>query len=168
MSKSIFDSDHDSGSGSESENEEPMPEEHLDDSMSEDEPEDEPMEEPERTSADMQNQSTTRPINPKYRDHLKGKPFLRLATVRRYLKETYPHRISRNATAALIGVTQGLIIELIEEVRGQVLKGKTKRVSAKTICMAIQRDVEFSELLSNVFIPASGVFGMIGTGSHPH
>lgn len=139
-------------SGDENEADDPMSEEEQ--PVESDEPDDEPDEPLPR--------SNTRQAPPVLAEYLRGKPFIALGHIHRYLHKTYPDRISRKASAALIGVIQSLMLELITSVVAQVRNGKSNRISTKKLCMAIQQDEEFTKLLSHVTIPESGAFGIIG------
>lgn len=101
-----------------------------------------------------------------YAEYLRGKPFIPLAKVHRYLHDTYSFRVSRRATATLVGVVQGLLADLLNEVKTQIENQKTRRISAKTICMAIQQDPEFPQLFVNVVIPETGIFGVFNSSTH--
>lgn len=141
-------------SGSENEINDPMSEEEQPDEPNESDEPDEPDEPVPR--------SITRHASAELVEYLNGKPFIALNHIHRYLHETYPNRISRKASAALIGVIQRLMVDLIMGVETEVRKGKSMRISAKKIGMAIHRDEEFTKLLSHVSIPESGVYGIIG------
>lgn len=131
-----------------------------DDPMSEEEQPDEPNESDEPDEPVPR--SNTRRASPELAEYLNGRPFIALGHIQRYLHKTYPDRISRKASAALIGVIQSLMMDLITDVEAQVRKGKSKRISAKKIGMAIQQDEEFTKLLSHVILPECGIYGIIG------
>lgn len=95
-------------------------------------------------------------------DYMRGKPFMTMGKVRRYLVNTYSGRVSRKAVAALIGVIQHLMTHLIMESEAKMRSAKQRRISERIISMAIQGNTELSHLLANVNIPKSGVYGIIG------
>lgn len=100
-------------------------------------------------------------VTPELAEYLRGKPFLTMNRAHKYLRENCTERISRKASAALIGVTQGLMIDLLKDVALFMEHHKTKRISPKIISMVVQNDEELSTLLSNVSIVKSGMYGAI-------
>lgn len=98
------------------------------------------------------------------REYLRGKPVISVNKTRTFLRNnTYAARISRNAAAALTGIVQSLVIELIVEAEKTTRKENRKRISPRLLCFAIQKDSEISKLLSHVNIPEASVFGLIST-----
>lgn len=97
-------------------------------------------------------------------EYLRGKPVISVNKTRNFLRNnTYAARISRNAAAALTGIVQSLIIELILEAEKTTRKDNRKRISPRLLCLAIQNDSEISKLLAHVTIPEAGIFGLIST-----
>lgn len=145
--------DDDSGSENENANEAEMPENNHESEN------DEPMADDE--SEDNQ-PSTSRNNRPGRDEYMRGKPFMPMEKVRRYLENTYSGRVSRKTVAALIGVIQYLMIHLLMEAEAKMRSRKQRRISEQVISMAIQENEQLSHLLANVNIPKSGVYGIIG------
>lgn len=122
--------------------------------MEEDETEDEPINKP-------REKGETFHITEGLAEYMCGKPFLTMNRVHNYLRENCVERISRGASAALIGVTQGVLIDLLRDIENLMQTNKSNRISPKIISMAIRNDSELSTLFSNVSIPKSGMYGNI-------
>lgn len=99
-------------------------------------------------------------------DYMRGKPFIGVRRIRKYLRKNYKGRISRKASAALIAVIQSLMMDLIKKIKVQVQKGDSKQITPKSISKVIQSNPAYSLLLAHVNIPESGLYGIIGT--HPN
>lgn len=91
-----------------------------------DEDEDEPMAEDDPT--------------PELLQYMHGEPFLTVNEVYTYLGGKYELCLSRKAAAALIGVSQSVIIDLMLQDRKLMKEKKLRYISAQGICMAIQKD----------------------------
>lgn len=122
--------------------------------MEEDETEDEPISKP-------SGKGKTFHITEGLVEYMCGKPFLTMNRVHNYLRENCAERISRGASAALIGVTQSVLIDLFRDIEIAMQTNKSKRISPKIISMTIRNDSELSTLFSNVSIPKSGMYGNI-------
>lgn len=108
-------------------------------------------------------QPSTIEVYTEFSEYIRGKPFISVNRIHTYLSEKSPNRVSRKASAALIGVIQSLMADLILGIKTYILHNvKTKMIRAKIISMTIQDDLQFTRLLSHVNIPESGIFGSIG------
>lgn len=97
-------------------------------------------------------------------EYLRGKPVISVNKTQTFLRNnTYAARISRNAAAALTGIVQSLVMELIVEAEKTTRKHNRMRISPRLLCFAIQKDSEISKLLAHVTIPEAGIFGLIST-----
>lgn len=103
------------------------------------------------------------------KEYLNGKPAFSVNKVRTFLRDNnYANRITHKAAAALTGTIQRLLIELMIEAGRQTRKAKRKRITPRHLCLAIQKDEEFSKLLGHVTIPEGGVVGIVGPRSNPN
>lgn len=126
--------------------------------MSEDDPE-YFIESAESASSD---ESSKIEVYKEFSEYSRGKPFLTVNSIHTYLRKNCSDRISRKASAALIGVIQSIMCDLILEIQSYMLhRTKEKRIKPRIISRAIQADGEFTKLLSNVDIPESGPYGYI-------
>lgn len=112
-------------------------------------------------SSENSPQHKTLKIGPELREYFRGKPFMTVNSIHTFLRENCSNRISRKASAALVGVMQGLLMDLLKEIVEYMQDNKIKRISPKIISMVIQTDSEIARLLSNVLIPESGIYGNI-------
>lgn len=140
-----------------SENEEEMPE------NNDDSEHDEPMAGESSSNRPSTSGNSRRELN----DYMRGKPFMPIKKVHRYLENTYSERVSRKAIAALIGVIQYLTSHLLMEAEAKMRSEKQRRITERIISMAIQENKELSRLLTKVNIPKSGVYGIIGHQPEP-
>lgn len=109
-------------------------------------------------------------ITQKYADHLCGNPFIKPHRIRKYLKKRCTGRVSHRASAALAGIIQALTLILFEWIinfrDNDNFFMQKSRITPKLIARTISGNDEFAQLLSNVLIPSSGMFGIIN-GDQP-
>lgn len=95
------------------------------------------------------------------RKYFDGKPLIPINQVYRYLRsQNYAKRISRRAAAALIGIIQRVLTELILHIDAQAHKKNMMRINPRQICLAVRNDKEFSKFFWNVMIPDGVIVGI--------
>lgn len=103
----------------------------------------------------------TTKVRGELREYFKGKPMISINQMYRYLRgQNYAKRTSRRAAAAVIGIIQRILIELIRHINACAQKKNLKRMKPRHIGLAIRNVKEFSKFFWNVMIPDAGVLGI--------